>query len=287
MSADSGVDIKPAELEKRFLDLCERNPNGISDDDIKSEFSGVPAQDRVAAANSLLAQGRIKILKQGAKLFYTYVQQEEAAKFRGLTVEDLLVYQVIEQGGENGAWSREIRLKSNLQQNQLTKSLKVLESRRLVKSVKSITNRKVYILFNLEPSREITGGAWYSDQGFDLEFTEVMQKQCLSLIQNKGVVGLDDIAQFIRTSGISKVELRQEDFQMLVDTLIYDGKVEAIREPGAMSSRDGPRVQYRAVHYPLPENGLSEVPCGTCQISHVCTEDGVISPAKCKYMAKW
>lgn len=109
-----------------------------------------------------ILQGRIKILKQGSALYYSYVQQEEAAKywvcllpllvgvltrilfrFRGLTVEDLLVFQVVEQGAENGlcpkcisvkcilvtpslgAWSREIRLKSNLQQNQLTKSLKV------------------------------------------------------------------------------------------------------------------------------------------------------------------
>jgi DNA-directed RNA polymerase III subunit RPC6 len=41
--------------------------------------------------------------------------------------------------------------------------LKALEQRKLVKAVKSVANgnRKVYMLFELEPSREITGGAWH------------------------------------------------------------------------------------------------------------------------------
>ena len=45
---------------------------------------------------------------------------------------------------------------------QINKCLKALEHRKLVKAVKSVANgnRKVYMLFELEPSREITGGAW-------------------------------------------------------------------------------------------------------------------------------
>ena len=45
---------------------------------------------------------------------------------------------------------------------QINKCLKLLEQRKLIKAVKSVasSNRKVYMLFELEPSREITGGAW-------------------------------------------------------------------------------------------------------------------------------
>ena len=45
---------------------------------------------------------------------------------------------------------------------QVTKILKILEQRGLVKNVKSVqhANRKVYMLAELEPAREITGGAW-------------------------------------------------------------------------------------------------------------------------------
>lgn len=56
-----------------------------------------------------------------------------------------------------------MKFHSNLQQPVITKILKALESRKLVKSVKSVTggNRKVYMLYELEPSRELTGGAWW------------------------------------------------------------------------------------------------------------------------------
>ncbi len=45
---------------------------------------------------------------------------------------------------------------------QVTRILKTLEGRGLVKNVKSVqhANRKVYMLAELEPASEITGGAW-------------------------------------------------------------------------------------------------------------------------------
>ncbi len=53
-------------------------------------------------------------------------------------------------------------MRTNLQQPIVTKILKTLEQRSLIKSVKSVQNpsRKVYMLFELEPARELTGGAW-------------------------------------------------------------------------------------------------------------------------------
>ena len=56
-----------------------------------------------------------------------------------------------------------MKLRTNLAQPVIQKILKTLETRRLVKSVKNINNpsRKVFMLFELEPSRELTGGAWW------------------------------------------------------------------------------------------------------------------------------
>ena len=58
-----------------------------------------------------------------------------------------------------------MKMRTNLAQPVIQKILKTLESRRLVKSVKNINNpsRKVFMLFELEPSREVTGGAWYTE----------------------------------------------------------------------------------------------------------------------------
>lgn len=36
--------------------------------------------------------------------------------------------------------------------------------------------RQVYMLMELEPAKEITGGPWYGADAFDAEFVEVLQK---------------------------------------------------------------------------------------------------------------
>ena len=53
--------------------------------------------------------------------------------------------------------------KTNLQQPQITKILKDLESRTLVKAIRPVNmpSKKFYMLFDLDASEEITGGNWY------------------------------------------------------------------------------------------------------------------------------
>lgn len=38
------------------------------------------------------------------------------------------------------------------------------------------------MLFDLTPSREVTGGAWYTEQDYDAEFVDVVKQQCLQFI---------------------------------------------------------------------------------------------------------
>ena len=95
-------------------------------------------------------------------LLYKYLVQEQAAKFKGLSSDELLVYQIIKSAHNMGIWTRDLKVRSNLQQPQVVKVLKVLEGRKLIKAIKSVTNknRKVYMDYDLEPAREVTGGAW-------------------------------------------------------------------------------------------------------------------------------
>lgn len=41
------------------------------------------------------------------------------------------------------------------------------------------------MLYNLQPDRSVTGGAWYSDQDFESEFVEVLNQQCFKFLQTK------------------------------------------------------------------------------------------------------
>ena len=41
------------------------------------------------------------------------------------------------------------------------------------------------MLFELEPDRSVTGGAFYSEQEFESEFVDILTSQCHKFLQNK------------------------------------------------------------------------------------------------------
>ena len=115
-----------------------------------------------------------------------------SSKTKGFEKEERLVYQIIEDSGNKGIWTRDIRSMSNLGQAHLTKILKTLESKKLVKLAKSVqaSKKKVYMLYNLTPDVSLTGGAFYSDQGeFESEFVEVLSQRCLKFLEQKVSLG--------------------------------------------------------------------------------------------------
>jgi len=139
------------------------------------------------------------------------------------------VFQLIRQTGNKGIWTKDLKTQSNLQQPQINKCLKALEGRKLVKAVKSVANgnRKVFMLFELEPSREITGGAWYTGHEYDSEFIDVLRQQCRRYIEHEGRATVDMMYDFVRSTKLSRVELSVADVLQIVNTLVYDGRVDA------------------------------------------------------------
>ena len=65
--------------------------------------------------------------------------------------------------------------------------MKKLELRQLVKPVKSVNagNVKKYMLYELQPSKEITGGPWYCDGEFDYEFISSLQMIAHGFVQRE------------------------------------------------------------------------------------------------------
>lgn len=161
-------------------------------------------------------QKRVQMFKEpDGVLRYKPISADEAAKFRGLAREDMVVYQLIKQSGSKGIWTKDLKQQSNLSQPQITKTLKTLENKVLIKSVRSVTNknRKVYMLYELEPSKEITGGNWYTNQQFDDEFINVLSENCLRYIRNQGFATVEEVHEFlrkIRIANVSRGEMREE-----------------------------------------------------------------------------
>lgn len=299
----------PAEVEKRIKDLCEQFPQGITDQVIQNDMPYLEPTQRATAINKLLSLGQLDLLRNSTGLLYRLKGTQTTSKMKGSDNQEKLVYQIIEDAENKGIWSRDIRFKSNLPLTEINKILKNLESKKLIKAVKSVaaSKKKVYMLYNVQPDRSVTGGAWYSDQDFESEFVEVLNQQCFKFLQSKAEMAKEskqspmvqrnssfasshEVWKYISELGISKVDLSMEDIETILNTLIYDGKVEmtviAAKE-GTVGSVDGQMKLYRGVNPILQPTGLIKTPCGVCPVFDDCHEGGEISPSTCIYLSEW
>ncbi|KAF1816698.1 RNA polymerase Rpc34 [Eremomyces bilateralis CBS 781.70] len=113
--------------------------------------------------------------------------EREARKLVLLADSDRMVYECIEAAGRNGIWAKTIKSKTNLHQMAMNKALKALENGSLIKEMKSAKTpmRKNYILFDLEPSEENTGGRFYTDGEMDVSLIDTMSQILLYFVSAK------------------------------------------------------------------------------------------------------
>jgi DNA-directed RNA polymerase III subunit RPC6 len=217
-------------LATELLQYLLSSDEGYSDDQLKRHFGDRYVQ-LVPHVNELLMFNRLQLYNRGESLYYKAIKEDTAAKFAGLGPEQILVYQAIERSGNKGIWTRDIKVNTNISQNTLTKTLKILEQRNLIKSIRSVVSKskKLYMVFDMVPAKEITGGPWYSDQEFDHDFVNALGEIIVNIVQKGNIVSLQDIAHKVRISGVSKVDLSLEELELVVNTLIYDYRLEEVR----------------------------------------------------------
>jgi len=287
-------------LEERILLLLQTSPQGVVDDVLIKRLPGVTAGLRAQAINQLLKEAKIDLFKSKEGLLYKAKAPSKAASISG-DQEEKIVYSIVEKAGNLGSWIRDIRGQSNLGQTQLTKVLKSLESKKLIKSVKTVnaTKKKVYMLYNLEPDHSVTGGAWYNEQDFDSEFVEILNQQCYRFLEHRLIAGREkagdsgpiavknasmvspgEVAKYIGELGIVKMALKEADIEHILDTIVADGKAER------SESMEG-SILYRAVVPYFESAGLSRSPCGVCPVISRCGDQGSVTPATCTYFRDW
>ena len=156
--------VDPIHTEQKILELCTQNPDGINDVILQQHMPQVTAHQRLAALNRLLSLGKLDLLKSAQFGIVYRLKDKLDPSLMNVANEEKLVYTIIKESGNKGIWIRDIAIKTNVKSTALNKTLKNLESKKLIKSVASVNanKKKVYMLFELEPDRTITGGAWYS-----------------------------------------------------------------------------------------------------------------------------
>ena len=63
--------------------------------------------------------------------------------------DERILYQFIESSTTSGMWTKTLKLKSNLHQSVVTRCLKSLESKSLIKEIRSVTNKPIAVGFGI------------------------------------------------------------------------------------------------------------------------------------------
>lgn len=209
----------------------------------------------LAVAQELINMKLVKLVKQGEELKFQAISLMEASKITAMSDDEAMIYSYIEASGREGIWTKTIKAKTNLHQHIVVRCLKSLENQRYIKSIKSVKHptRKIYMLYNLQPSIEVTGGPWFTDSELDTEFIDSLLTVIWRFIASKtyptafqppssnnnimqssfpanhtGFVNLDSIIDFITANNITNIDLAVNDIRSLCDVLIYDDKLELI-----------------------------------------------------------
>jgi len=249
---------KPSSVASQILAVCKEHDGqgGVAQKVLESKLAenDVKSADMLAALNELMKKGKVVACPGMDKaLVFRLQSDEDAAKMRDLTAEDRLVYQEIEQSQNKGASTKDLRSKTGLQAPALTKALKKLETRKLVRQVKSVAskNTKIYMLIDLEPGREITGGTWYSDdQEFDHELITHLRNAAIGLVQREVQATVAQVHEFINNSGLVRGKvLEPSDIEEILETLVSDARLECDKQ---LTGSGGGRALFEKLYRMRP-----------------------------------
>ena len=155
----STSDFDPVNLESSIIELCLQFPNGVTDKILENSFRSVTVQQRVSALNRLLSLNKIDLLKSSSETGALVYRIRDTINASGSSITiggggaidqmERVVYQLVKESGNLGIWMRDIRTKTKLSQTILNKTLKALESKKLIKAVKSVHASKKKVRKNI------------------------------------------------------------------------------------------------------------------------------------------
>ena len=187
-----------------IIELLSKYPEGLRDEEFDNHID-LTKEEKVELINNLLLKGRIVLLEtRGGDIVYKLQSKEKIEKYKQLSESEKPIYQLLEDAGNRGLCTREIKEKTGITTVRINKILGSMEDKGLIKVYKSIQGKKkkVYMLSEVEPSSEITGGIWYNESEFNTELIERLCEKCIAYIERKGTASRKEITLYIRTLGL-------------------------------------------------------------------------------------
>lgn len=228
----------------------------FTQDELMALVAGTDLAGLLAMTQSLIDRKMMKLAKLGDELRFQAISAADTRKLTSMTDDEQMIYSHIEASGREGIWTKTLKAKTNMHQHVVQRCLKSLELNLFIKLIKSVKHptRKIYMLYNLQPSIEVTGGPWFTDSELDTEFidslltvvwrfvaSETFPTVFRGATSNTNVFSsvypsnypnfptLDSIMDFITSHKVTNIDLSSLDIRSLCDVLIYDDMIEIVK----------------------------------------------------------
>lgn len=279
-------------------------PKRVTDDELGARLK-INDEKKIQVINCIqrfLNEFKIKMFRsaQGA-ISYMWMSTQERhkirqknAKLRGLGAAAHSVYQEIEKSGNKGLGMRDLKYKTNLPTQQIRKLLHQMAQRSLIKWVHTIEakNKKIWMLFGVEPSREVRGGPWYDDAKFDQDIVDVLYKCCLQVIKKREEATSEEVAKYLTDRKLLSVSFTVMDIEYILSALLLDGELESYIKP-VRSDGKPQNGKLEQIRYYRPRKGgllhssFTDIPCAACPVVERCAEGREVNPNSCSYLTSW
>ncbi|EGF99164.1 uncharacterized protein MELLADRAFT_94867 [Melampsora larici-populina 98AG31] len=257
-TSNNNAQSKLSKDERELFSKCvNAEQRTLSHEELQAAMPKLDVVEKMNVANSLIARGMLQVKRLQDELFYTAVDKTQQRANSNMTADEKLVYDSIASSGNTGMWTKTLKARTNIHQSNINKFLKSLENKNLIKSVKSVKfpTRKIYMLSELQPSIELSGGPWYTDNELDTEFITVLLRSIHQCLQDRSYppvsssstdplkvllyptshtpylpTTVHDVLAYLKQTQIIQegTDLTAEHILTLLDVLVFDGVVERI-----------------------------------------------------------
>lgn len=189
------------------------------------------------------------------------------------------MFKLISDAGSQGMWAKDLATKSKIPAGTLARLTKMLEHRKLIKQITpaQYRSRKVWMLYELEPATELSGGSWYKDGQIDSDLIARLRRASMDFISNSaGPVSAEDVQRYLATQALSR---SLDNIEAILHTLVLD------RDLAVSNNMFQPRPPCGLTEFSSPF--FIQIPCIGCPVRKECAPGHLVSPETCAYMNTW
>ena len=272
-------EIRKKEMMDRIVNVFRNDPDHkFSPDEIRKAFDQDSQMDTntiLRLLRHLIQQGCIRSFQmEDGSYRYRFVPENKWDNFSGLGEEEHRVFTAVEDSSHSGIWRADIKKKTGIEEKHLGNIIKDLIARELIREVKSVNSKKMYIAVGIEPSNEVTGGIFYNGAEFKTDLIEQIIPRVAMIVTKHSGISVRETRKKVKESGMGNLSYTDNEAERLVNAAISSGKIYKSKE----ALRPGPA-------HPI-NSPISRTPCKNCPLVDVCQPKDGYEPTDCVYLQK-